>query len=187
MFDSAYSDFTITQTPYGRDIVAPVVEAFRQEGLLVGVYYSPGDFRYHFETGAGSGQIYGPTFGEPRPFPGPKKKSFVDYEQGQVEELLTHYGDVFMIWFDGKCEPLKTHAWRVKQDVFIGRGEVPMPEQEIPGQAMDRAWEAAALRRAGSGPTSQTPMSGKVSEVIANLIRIRARGGNMLLNVGATA
>ncbi len=62
MFDTALSDFKITRTPYGRDIAAMVAEAFRKEGLLVGFYYSPGDFRYQWETGKRAGHIYEPDF-----------------------------------------------------------------------------------------------------------------------------
>lgn len=113
MFDTALSDFKITNTPYGRDITALVAEAFRREGILVGLYYSPGDFCYQYETGLRTSHIYEPDFAAVAPF-GPLKRTFLEYEQGQVEELLTKYGDVFMLWFDGKCEPLKEHAWRVK-------------------------------------------------------------------------
>ena len=55
MFDTALSDFKITRTPFGKDITAMVADAFRREGMLVGFYYSPGDFRYQFETGAAPG------------------------------------------------------------------------------------------------------------------------------------
>jgi alpha-L-fucosidase len=182
MFDTELSDFKITRTPYGRDIAAMIAEAFRKEGLLVGFYYSPGDFRYQWETGKRVGHIYEPDFESALPF-GPKKLGFVDYERGHIEELLTRYGDIFMLWFDGKCEPLKKHAWRVRQDVFIGRGEIPTPEQEIPGKASDRAWESCLTT---SYQWSYLP--GAVvrpsSEIIENLVHIRARGGNMLLNIG---
>jgi len=181
-FDTDYSDFKITRTPYGRDIAAMIAEAFRKEGILVGFYYSPGDFRYQWATGQRTGHIYEPGFDSTAPF-GPKQKSFVDYERGHIEELLTRYGDVFMLWFDGRCEPLKKHAWRVRQDIFIGRGEIPTPEQEIPGKADDRAWESCLTT---SYQWSYLP--GAVvrpsSEIIENLVHIRARGGNMLLNVG---
>ena len=181
-FDTAYSDFKVTRTPYGRDITAQVAEAFRKEGILVGFYYSPGDFRYQWETGRRTGHIYEPAFDEPTPF-GPMGKGFLDYERGQLEELLTRYGDVFLLWFDGKCEPLKKHAWRVRQDVFIGRGEIPTPEQEIPGKPDDRAWESCLTT---SYQWSYLP--GAVvrpsTEIIENLVHIRARGGNLLLNVG---
>ena len=182
MFDTEFSDFKITRMPYGRDIAGMVAEAFRKEGFLVGFYYSPGDFRYQWETGKRFGHIYEADFESPALF-GPKKKSFVDYERGQIEELLTRYGDVFMLWFDGKCEPLKKHAWRVRQDVFIGRGEIPTPEQEIPGQAADHAWESCLTTSYQWSylPGAEVRPSG---EIIENLIHIRARGGNMLLNIG---
>ncbi|MBN2206899.1 MAG: alpha-L-fucosidase [Candidatus Aminicenantes bacterium] len=182
MFDTALSDFKITRTPYGRDIASAVAGAFRQEGLLVGFYYSPGDFRYQWETGRRTGHIYEPDFDSDAPF-GPAAKSFLDYERGQIEELLTRYGDVFMLWFDGKCEPLKKHAWRVRQDVFIARGEIPTPEQEIPDRAADHAWESCLTTSYQWSflPDAEVRSS---AEIIDNLIRIRARGGNMLLNVG---
>jgi len=182
MFDTAFSDFKITKTPYGKDIVAQVADSFRREGILVGFYYSPGDFRYQYETGLRTGHIYKPDFMAQAPF-GPLGKTFLDYEQGHIEELLTKYGDIFMLWFDGECEPLKKHAWRVKQDIFIGRGEIPTPEQEIPGQASDYAWESC-MTTSWQWSYQPNPDIRSVQEVLHNLIRIRARGGNMLLNVG---
>ncbi|MGD0783100.1 MAG: alpha-L-fucosidase, partial [Candidatus Aminicenantales bacterium] len=182
MFDTAYSDFKITKTPYGKDIAAQIADAFRNEGILVGFYYSPGDYRYQFETGRKFKHLYEPDFTAGASF-GPLKKTFVDYERGQVEELLTKYEDVFLIWFDGACEPLKKHSWRVKQDVFIDRGEIPTPEQEIPGKADDRAWESC-MTTSWQWSYQPNPDVRTAKEVIANLIQIRARGGNMLLNIG---
>ena len=181
-FDTAYSDFKITRTPYGKDIAGLVADAFRKEGILVGFYYSPGDFRYQWVTGQRTGHIYEPGFDSQALF-GPQQKNFLDYERGHIEELLTRYGDIFLLWFDGKCEPLKKHAWRVRQDVFIGRGEIPTPEQEIPGKPDDRAWESCLTT---SYQWSYLP--GAVvrpsTEIIDNLVHIRARGGNLLLNIG---
>jgi alpha-L-fucosidase len=182
MFDTAYSDFKITRTPYGKDIAAQVADAFRKERILVGFYYSPGDFRYQYETGRRGQFLMAPDFEAEAPF-GPLKKGFADYERGHVEELLTKYGDVFMLWFDGQCEPLKKHAWRVKQDVFIGRGEIPTPEQEIPGRPDDRAWESC-LTTSWQWSFQPNPDIRTVKEVLESLIHIRARGGNMLLNIG---
>jgi alpha-L-fucosidase len=182
MFDTKYSDFKITNTPYAKDIVDQVAKAFREEGLLVGFYYSPGDFRYHYETGISPRGLMTPVFESKEPF-GPKRKDFLAYEQGHVEELLTKYGDIFMLWFDGECEPLKKHAWRIKQDVFIGRGEIPTPEQRIPGEAADHAWESC-MTTSWQWSYQPHPDLRTSKEVIKNLVKIRARGGNMLLNVG---
>ena len=182
MYDTAFSDFKVTNGPYGKDISLMVAEAFRKEGILAGFYYSPGDFRYQYITGIRELELYEPNFGAAAPF-GPRHLPFVDYERGQVEELLTRYGDIFQLWFDGKCEPLKEKSWQVKPDVFIGRGEIPTPEQAIPGQAQDEAWESCLTTSVQWSyipyPDIRTP-----AEVVDNLIRIRARGGNMLLNIG---
>jgi alpha-L-fucosidase len=183
MFDTALSDFKITRSPYGKDIVAQVAEAFRREGIPVGFYYSPGDVRYVHETGVKSpGAVNDVDFGATAPF-GPLKKSFLDYERGQIEELLTHYGDVFLLWFDGPCDPLKKHAWRVKQGVFIGRGEIETPEQFVPGEVADVPWESC-MTTSWQWSYEPVPEVLGIKDILRNLIRIRARGGNLLLNVG---
>lgn len=182
MFDTGYSDFKITNSPFQRDVTAEIVEAFRAEGLLVGFYYSPGDFRYHHETGVPPEHLMTPAFESETPF-GPKKASFLEYEQGHLRELLSGYGDIFMMWFDGQCDPLKKYAWRIKPEIFIGRGEIPTPEQRIPDEAADHAWESCMTT---SWQWSYEPTADlrTAREIIWNLIHIRARGGNMLLNVG---
>jgi alpha-L-fucosidase len=183
MFDTALSDFKITRMPYGKDITAMVAEAFQREKIPVGFYYSPGDVRYFHETGWKSpGSVYDVDFGATAPF-GPLKKSFVDYERGQIEELLTRYGDIFLLWFDGSCDPLKKYAWRIKQDVFIGRDEIKTPEQFIPGEVADIPWESC-MTTSRQWSYKPNPEVVGIKEILQNLIRIRARGGNLLLNVG---
>ncbi len=182
MFDTEFSDYKITNTPFERDIVGEIVSAFRNEGLLVGLYYSPGDFRYFYETGAPLQHLMTPAFESNAAF-GPKQVGFLEYEQGHVRELLTRYGDIFMLWFDGQCEPLKKHAWRIQQDLFIGRGEIPTPEQTIPGKAEDFAWESC-MTTSWQWSYQPHPDVRTTKDVLQNLIQIRARGGNMLLNVG---
>jgi len=87
-----------------------------------------------------------------------------------------------MPWFDGKCDPLKKHAWRIRQDIFIGRGEIPTPEQRIPGEASDFAWESC-MTTSWQWSYQPHPDLRTSKEIIQNLVRIRALGGNMLLNV----
>lgn len=182
MFDTAVSDLKVTNSPYGRDILAEVVAAFRRQGLLIGIYYSPGDYRYFYETDQEMPGLMLPDFANEAPF-GPQKLGFLDYEQAHVRELLTGYGDVFMLWFDGQCEPLKKYAWGLKPDLFIGRGEIPTPEQTVPGEASDHAWESCMTT---SWQWSYQPNAEilPVLDIIWNLIQIRSRGGNMLLNIG---
>lgn len=99
MFDSAYTDYKCTNTPAGRDLVREYTDAFRAEGLKVGLYYSLLDWHH-------------PDF--PIDFYHPRKNDadaekqnksrdmhrYAQYMRDQVTELLTNYGKIDMIWFD---------------------------------------------------------------------------------------
>ncbi len=97
MFDTQYSNYQIRKTPYGKDIVKQLAEAAREEGLPLGFYYSPPDldhpgFRDISKPSATNWQ------GEPER---PEWASYLNYMELQLRELLTGYGDVFAVWFDG--------------------------------------------------------------------------------------
>src|SRR5262249_27973878 len=97
MFDSAYTDYKITRTPYKKDIVAMLAEAAKAEGMPLGFYYSPPDMNHPAfrDTSKLSSTNWN---GEPTRDEWPL---YLDYMELQVRELLTRYGDVFVIWFDG--------------------------------------------------------------------------------------
>jgi alpha-L-fucosidase len=97
MFDSQHTNYKITKTPYGKDIVAQLAEAAKAEGMPLGFYYSPPDmdhpgFRDTSKLSATNWQ------GEPARMEWPL---YLEYMDLQLRELLTRYGNVFVIWFDG--------------------------------------------------------------------------------------
>mgnify|MGYP000110389796 CR=1 FL=1 len=101
MWDTATTDFSIMHTPYGRDIVAQYVEALRRQGLGVGFYYSPEDF-YYLHTHGIMVSRKGPG-SDPMEHP-----DYVEYIRAQVRELMTNYGPVDVVFFDGRgAEPAK--------------------------------------------------------------------------------
>ena len=82
MWPSAYTDYSVKNTPWkdGKgDVIRELAEACREYGLKLGIYLSPWD-RNH------------PDYGRPE---------YITYFRNQLKELLTQYGDIYEIWFDG--------------------------------------------------------------------------------------
>jgi len=99
LWDSRFTDYKVTKTPYGKDIIAPFVEAFRAEGLKVGFYYSLPDWHHPDFTI----DIYHPLRNRPDVAElnrGRDMKRYAQYLRDQVTELLTQYGKIDIIWFD---------------------------------------------------------------------------------------
>jgi alpha-L-fucosidase len=97
MFDSSYTDYKITRTPYGKDIVAQLVEACSEDDMPLGFYYSPPDM--HHPGFRDTSKLASENWhGQPER---PEWQSYLAYMQLQLRELLTRYGPVALIWFDG--------------------------------------------------------------------------------------
>lgn len=97
MFDSSYTAYKITRTPYKKDILAMLAAAAREESFPLGFYYSPPDMNHpgYRDTSKSSNTNWR---GEPERAEWPL---YLDYMELQIRELLTRYGDVFAVWFDG--------------------------------------------------------------------------------------
>ncbi len=99
LFDTQYTDYKITNTPFGRDLVREYVEAFRAEGLKVGFYYSLIDWHHaDFTIDASHPLRNHPdavAMNEMRDM-----KKYAAYMRDQVTELLTEYGKIDILWFD---------------------------------------------------------------------------------------
>ena len=114
LFDSKYTDYKITNTPFGRDLIKEYVEAFRAEGLKVGFYYSLIDWHHPDFT---------IDFLHPRRDDedaeklneGRDMKKYAEYMRNQVTELLTNYGKIDILWFDYsyKSRPDSTDRWTI--------------------------------------------------------------------------
>jgi alpha-L-fucosidase len=178
MWDTKTTDFDVMSTPFGRDITAEVVKAFRDEGIAVGFYFSPDDF--HWLHGAGKPVARAPHPGvTPRENPG-----LLDYDRAQLRELMTGYGKVDVMFLDGPAEGLREVVWDSQPDTVVTRGAIETPEQNLPGVPLDRAWEACITmgNEWNYKPTHDVYKSG--TQLVEMLIETRAKGGNLLLNVG---
>jgi alpha-L-fucosidase len=124
LFDSQLTDYKSTNTPCGRDLVREYVDAFRAEGLKVGLYYSLLDWNH---------PDY-PTYGDrhhpmrdnaaykdqPQDF-----SRYISYLHGQVGELLTNYGKIDIIWFDFSYDKMSGETWKASDLVKMARSLQP--------------------------------------------------------------
>ncbi len=114
LFDSELTDFKSTNTPMGRDIVREFLEAGREAGLKVGLYYSLID--WHHPDFPHHGDRYHPMRSDPAA--SNKERDFeryLAYMHGQVKELCTRYGRLDVLWFDFSYNQLRGEAWRANE------------------------------------------------------------------------
>jgi len=191
LFDSAVSDFTSVKTAAKRDFVKEYVEACRKEGMRIGFYYSLLDWRF------------------PGYFEGPEKnpgsfEAMVKQAHEQVRELLTNYGKIDILWFDGgwipgiedivkswRSEELIAMVRKLQPDIIINNrsglpGDFDTPEQHVTASQPGRCWESCMTigDSCGWGYIKNNPNMKTVAQLIQYLVSAAAGEGNYLLNVG---
>lgn len=217
LFDSELTEYKATNTPAGRDLIREYVDAFREEGIAVGFYYSLIDW-YHDDY---------PAYGD-RQHPMREEEFFknkemdfnryLDYMHGQVRELLTNYGKIDMMWFDFSYDDMTAEKWRATELIRMIRslqpeividnrlggnikaaepeeyaGDFYSPEQIIPpgGIVNDLGepipWEACITLNDHWGYHATDKAYKSPRQVVRALVECVSKNGNLLLNVGPDA
>lgn len=196
MFDTKTSDFGVMHSPYGRDIVREFVEAFRAEGLRVGLYFSLIDW-HHPDYPAFTDADKPYRFGRSKP-PSPEQwERFLADMFEQVRELLANYGPIDVFWFDGGWER-RPEQWRAKELEALIRelqpgivindrlptvGDFETPEQFVPPRPPAGPWETCmTLNESWAYNPADTAWKSP-RQVVHTLCEVAGRGGNLLLNV----
>lgn len=102
LWDTKLTEYKAPNTPAGRDLLTPFVEAFRAEGLRIGFYYSLIDWHHpHFRIDHIHPQGDGKKLEELEAMnKGREQARYAQYMRDQVTELLTQFGEIDMLWFD---------------------------------------------------------------------------------------
>ncbi len=176
-WDTKTTPLNVMNTPLRRDVVREYADAFRAEGLAVGLYISPDDFWWFHNNGYRIARPPAPMT-TTREIPALKV-----YGQAQLRELLTHYGKIDVLFIDGPAHGLRELAWQIDPQIVVTRGAIETPEQHVPGIPMDQLWEGnMTIGDAWQHKPADTPKSSQ--KLIETLVEVRAKGGNFLLNVG---
>ena len=123
LFDSKLTDYKSTNTKAKKDLIMEYAEAFRTEGIKVGLYYSLLD--WHHEHFIPEYDVYYPMSADvdkqkPRDF-----SKYLNYFHGQVRELLTEYGKIDIMWFDFSYYNMTGEAWEAAELVNMARSLQP--------------------------------------------------------------
>ena len=195
LWPSGFGDLGTKQFLGGRDFVKEYVAACRKHGLKVGLYYSPPDWWFDREyknfsmRGPALDMDHQPVKLPARPADhGAKRKALVT---GQVTELLTHYGKIDQIWFDGGSGEIPTAEVRRLQPGIVvnrrngGGGDYGDSEGKLPGKRF-KGWFETCETCWPANKWSYTEEAGwdTAPQVIEELVRLRAWGGNLLANLG---
>jgi alpha-L-fucosidase len=215
MFFSQQSDFSVENSPVGRDLTREFVEAVRAEGLRVGIYYSLPDWHHpDYPAFADADRPYPrehwPSAGLPQNVglpvathrhrrSGPEAwQRYLDYLRGQLRELLTGYGPIDLLWFDGEWER-SAEEWDsaglrrlidslqpeiVVNDRLPGQGDYSTPEQGFPVEPHDGPWELClTIGDVWAWHPRDTEVK-SARTLVRTLVEVVSRGGNLLLNLG---
>ena len=184
LFDSALTDFNAARLGPRRDLVAEFVAAARAEGLRVGFYFSPMDWR-HPDGGRCARNARA-------------RRRFVSLTHGLVRELMSNYGKIDILWYDtiwpldaAKLQSKKMNEMvrALQPEIIINnRSGVPedfgTPEQNIEAEQSGRMWEACMTMNDAWGYTPIDKEYKSAWTVLRMLRQVAAGGGNLLLNVG---
>jgi len=204
LWDSKYTDYDIMSTPFGRDVLKELSQECRRQGIVFNTYYSIIDW-------------YQPDYlprgrGDKRPVEGADFDRYVTYMKNQLREIVTKYGPLGIMWFDGEWEShwspergwdLYHYVRKLQPDILVnnrvgkGRqgmkgitkkdkeyaGDYATPEQEIGQFNIEDAWETnMTLCRQWAWKPNDKMKS--LKECIQTLVRVLGGDGNFLFNVG---
>ncbi len=194
MFHSRCDKFNIVDaTPFGRDPLAELADACREAGIKLGFYYSQ-DQDWH-EAGA-SGNTWD--------FPEKSDKAFAAYLESkvkpQLQELLTGYGKVAVIWFDTplmikpeQSLELKNFVHSLQPDCLVS-GRVghdmgdygSLGDNQLPARPLEGVWEGLGTMNESWGYKPSDNHYKSTVELLDTMCELASKNANYLLNVGPT-
>ncbi|HUO05526.1 MAG TPA: alpha-L-fucosidase [Candidatus Binataceae bacterium] len=192
--------FSIESISFPRDIVREFTDAFRAEGLHVGLYFSLCDWHHpDYPAFAEDDKPY--RWGAWRRSSADAWQRYLHFMFTQIRELLTNYGSIDLIWFDGGWERT-VEEWRARDlvemirslqpnilinDRLPGFGDYETPEQAVPAHPPDRIWETCMTMNDSWGYNPSDSNYKSAIAIAHTLAEVAGKRGNLLLNVSPRA
>lgn len=205
LWDTAYSDLNVVKKcPAGRDLIGPYCESMRKAGLKVGLYFSHLDWNNPDNTALRPKSDAWWAFSKYTSLPEGQPddpvawERFLKFHRGQLTELMTKYGDIDLLWFDGDWEKTP-EQWRMAElremlkglnpNVILnsrmqGYGDYATPEQGVPITPPRGKWELCMTLNDSWGYQHKDENYKSTRQIVRIFTECVGRGGNLLLDVG---
>jgi alpha-L-fucosidase len=210
MFDTKLTDWGIKSTPFKRDPMKELAAACKEAGIKFCFYHSIMDWHHPDYAPRRAWNDVAKAKGDPQ------FDRYVAFMKGQLKELVTGYGPLGILWFDGEWEgtwtqdrgkDLYAYVRGLQPDIIVNNrvgknrqgmqglskgddvvGDYGTPEQEIPAGGLPGVdWESCMTMNNHWGYNKNDQNWKSSAEMIRMLIDIASKGGNYLLNVGPTS
>jgi alpha-L-fucosidase len=212
MYPTKLSDWSISRTPFKRDPLAELAAACKQEGITFCLYFTIMDWHSSDWGVRRPWNDVAAASGHP-----PDMDRFENYMKGQLKEIITSYGPLGLVWFDGNWEKpwtaqrgreIYNYVRNLQPSIIINNrvgkpentpgggfaktgevGDYGTPEQTIPptGFGPGVYWESCMTMNNHWGFNKADQNFKSTETLVHNLIKCASEGGNYLLNVGPTS
>jgi alpha-L-fucosidase len=211
LWPSKHGNWNTGKYMNGRNLVKDYVEACRNNGIRIGLYYSgpnwffeyklkdfswpPKGFNYKHEKVEAHPPLAA-LMGYDPPLPNDLDSREIEESAGQVKELLTMHGNIDMMWWDGNTIMTEKQLADIQPDIFVARGHIATPE----GKHMGSDEKVKVTNESGwwwelciKSENRETPYwhynvdletnHWNTSKLLSEYVRCRSLGGNLLVNV----
>ncbi len=207
LWDSALTDYKATNTPCGKDLLRPMVDAFRARDMKVGFYHSLLDW-HHPDYTVDNLHPMRDNADELAANTGRDLSRYAEYLHGQTRELLTQFGKIDVLWYDFSYGGKGREAWQSEKLLALVRElqpdivlndrlnldhgwDIKTPEQFQPREwvtvgGKPVVWEACQTFSGSWGYHRDEETWKSLDQLIQMLVDTVSKGGNLLLNVGPT-
>jgi alpha-L-fucosidase len=194
LWGTAANDFNAVKLGPQRDLLTPYVEALRAAGLKVGFYYSPASWTHPDYPGA----FFRDWPAENDWADEAARQRFIAFYRAQLEELLTGFGKIDYLWFDG-CIPENmdgdetlTMVRKLQPGIAVNNRlgkpyDVMCSEQAIVPAPPGQPWEACLTLNDNWGYHAGDSNWKQPCQVVEMLLTCAEKGGNLLINIGPHA
>lgn len=202
LWDTEAGDLSVVRsTPAGRDLIGPYIEALRNHGLRVGLYFSHLDWSHPDYASIAhpkgeSNEFAYSALDEPD-----RWQRFLAFHRAQLRELCSGFGEIDLMWFDGdwgrSAEQWdmaglrrQLSEWQPRMILnsrMCGHGDYATPEQGLPISPPEGPWEFCMTMNDNWGYRPSDTNYKSTAQLIRIFCEVIGLGGNLLLDIGPKA